>query len=147
MTTKFNIYPQHAIISSPIKFDKEGSSFSDLVIYSLNSEEFDRFRTWTHCSFIFFFHIHTFLEFIWKFKRFLLVFLKKSPRWLLTSSSTFETSVLELPVSKFLQIFFHRLLIVSSFLNNKHFHKNQSGRRLKLRKTKRKSHFWLIWPV
>ena len=49
------------------------------------------------------------------------VFLNKSLRWLLTSSSMLGTSVLGLSVSELPQLSFHRLLIVSSFWNHKTF--------------------------
>ena len=67
-------------------------------------------------------------------------FLTKRPRSLLTSSSTFGISVLELPVSELSQISFHKLLSLSSFWNHKDFRENPSGRRLKLRKQREGKH-------
>ena len=67
-------------------------------------------------------------------------FLTKCTRSLLTSSSSFGTFVLELPVSELSQISFHRLLSLSSFWNNKDFRENRSERRLKLRQSREGQH-------
>ena len=90
---------------------------------------------------MFFFHIyliHTWFKVHIEIHAIHKVFLKKSPKWLLTSSSTFGTFVLKLPLFELPQIFFQRLPIVSSFWNHKYFSCEFLWKGLRFKKRTRK---------
>ena len=108
--------------------------------------------SWCFTFLVFFFYIsliHNSLMLIQKSKWFLQVFLKKSPRWLLTSLLTFETFVLEFRYHNYFKFSSSDSLLCLVFetIFFFSFYENRYGRGLKFRKIEGRLDCSLTWPV